>query len=119
MKIDIAHIAKLSRLHFEPEQIAKFEKDMESIVAMVDHLPDVSDTLTVDPNNAMRLREDVAKDHKFKREEMLANAPEVQAGCLFIKFHGFVCLLIFILPSSERPDNLPVPLGHWQASLPA
>lgn len=61
MKIDIAHIAKLSRLHFEPEQIAKFEKDMESIVAMVDHLPDVSDTLTVDPNNAMRLREDVAK----------------------------------------------------------
>ena len=49
MKIDIAHIAKLSRLHFEPEQIAKFEKDMESIVAMVDHLPDVSDTLTVDP----------------------------------------------------------------------
>ena len=61
MKIDIAHIAKLSRLHFEPEQIAKFEKDMESIVAMVDHLPDVSDTLTVDPNNAMRLREDVQK----------------------------------------------------------
>ena len=66
MKIDIAHIAKLSRLHFEPEQIAKFEKDMESIVAMVDHLPDV------------------AKDHKFKREEMLANAPEVQAGCLVV-----------------------------------
>ena len=61
MKIDIAHIAKLSRLHFEPEQIAKFEKDMESIV-----------------------REDVAKDHKFKREEMLANAPEVQAGCLVV-----------------------------------
>ena len=84
MKIDIAHIAKLSRLHFEPEQSAKFEKDMESIVAMVDHLPDVSDTLTVDPNNAMRLREDVAKDHKFKREEMLANAPEVQAGCLVV-----------------------------------
>ena len=53
-------------------------------MAMVDHLPDVSDTLTVDTNNAMRLREDVAKDHKFKREEMLANAPEVQAGCLVV-----------------------------------
>ena len=61
MKIDIAHIAKLSRLHFEPEQIAKFEKDMESIVAMVDHLPDVSDTLTVDPNNAPE-----QKDGAFK-----------------------------------------------------
>ena len=84
MNIDIKHIAKLAHLRIENEKLEKFEKDMESIVAMVDHLPDVSDTLTVDPNNAMRLREDVAKDHKFKREEMLANAPEVQAGCLVV-----------------------------------
>lgn len=26
MKIDIAHIAKLSRLHIEPEKMDKFEK---------------------------------------------------------------------------------------------
>ena len=64
MKIDIAHIAKLSRLHFEPEQIAKFEKDMESIVAMVDHLPDVSDTLT----------------NGDERDKILLNAPEQKDG---------------------------------------
>ena len=32
MKIDIAHIAKLSRLHIEPEKMDKFEKDMAAIV---------------------------------------------------------------------------------------
>ena len=40
MKIDIAHIAKLSRLHIEPEKMDKFEKDMAAIVDMVDRLPD-------------------------------------------------------------------------------
>ena len=48
MKIDIAHIAKLSRLHIEPEKMDKFEKDMAAIVDMVDRLPDVEDELTLD-----------------------------------------------------------------------
>ena len=78
MKIDIAHIAKLSRLHIEPEKMDKFEKDM------VDRLPDVEDELTLDAAHPMKLREDVAVEHKFRREEMLANAPEVQSGCLVV-----------------------------------
>ena len=32
MKIDIKHIAKLSRLRIEDDKLEKFEKDMESIV---------------------------------------------------------------------------------------
>jgi aspartyl-tRNA(Asn)/glutamyl-tRNA(Gln) amidotransferase subunit C len=84
MKIDIAHIAKLSRLRIEPEQMEKFEKDMGDIVDMVDRLPDVSDALTLDAENPMTLRTDEAVEHKFRREEMLANAPEVQSGCLVV-----------------------------------
>lgn len=84
MKMDIAHIAKLSRLHLEPEQLAKLERDMEAIVAMIDDLPNVKDTLSVDPSNVMRLREDIAEDNKYKREALLANAPSVQAGCLVV-----------------------------------
>ena len=83
MKIDIAHIAKLSRLHIEPEKMDKFEKDMAAI-DMVDRLPDVEDELTLDAAHPMKLREDVAVEHKFRREEMLANAPEVQSGCLVV-----------------------------------
>ena len=78
MKIDIAHIAKLSRLQISPDKLEKFETDM------VDRLPDVEDELTLDAEHPMKLREDVAVEHKFRREEMLANAPEVQSGCLVV-----------------------------------
>ena len=78
MKIDIAHIAKLSRLQISPDKLEKFETDM------ADRLPDVEDELTLDAEHPMKLREDVAVEHKFRREEMLANAPEVQSGCLVV-----------------------------------
>lgn len=85
MKIDIKHIAKLSRLKIEDDKLEKFEKDMETIVNMVDNMPDVDGSLTLlDEENPMTLREDKAVTDKFKREELLANAPEVQAGCLVV-----------------------------------
>ena len=84
MKIDIKHIAKLSRLRIEDDKLEKFEKDMESIVNMVDRLPDVEGTLDLNPQDTMTLREDKAVTDKFKREELLKNAPEVQAGCLVV-----------------------------------
>lgn len=84
MKIDIAHIAKLSRLRIESDKMKKFETDMAAIVNMVDRLPEVEDELTLDRDHPMRLREDIAVEHKFRREDMLANAPEVQSGCLVV-----------------------------------
>ena len=84
MKIDIKHIAKLSRLRIEDDKLEKFEKDMESIVNMVDRLPDVEGTLDLNPKDTMTLSEDKAVTDKFKREELLKNAPEVQAGCLVV-----------------------------------
>ena len=76
MKIDIKHIAKLSRLRIEDDKLEKFEKDMESIVNMVDRLPDVEGTLDLNPKDTMTLREDKAVTDKFKREELLKNAPD-------------------------------------------
>ena len=55
MKIDIKHIAKLSRLRIEDDKLEKFEKDMESIVNMVDRLPDVEGTLDLNPKDTMTL----------------------------------------------------------------
>lgn len=84
MNIDIKHIAKLSRLRIEDDKIEKFEKDMQSIVDMVEQLPDIDDTLTLDVNNAMKLREDVEVTDKYTREQLMKNAPQVQAGCLVV-----------------------------------
>ena len=84
MEIDIKYIAKLSRISINAEDEAKFEKNMQEIVDMVNGMPEISDELILDRNNAMTLREDVAETGKFTREELMKNAPEVQAGCLLV-----------------------------------
>ena len=84
MKVDIKHIAKLSRLRIEDEKFEKFERDMENIVEMVEKLPEIDDELNLDKNNPMILREDKAILNKYTRDELLKNAPKVQAGCLVV-----------------------------------
>ena len=84
MSIDVKHLAKLARLRIDEDKLAKFEKDMEAIVAMVDRLPDIEEELTLDAGDAMPLRKDEAVPNKFTRDELIANAPEVQAGCLVV-----------------------------------
>ena len=84
MNIDIKHIAKLARLRIEDEQLDKFESEMENIVGMVEKLPDIQDEMTLDPDNPMILRKDVAVQDKFTRQELMQNAPQVKAGCLVV-----------------------------------
>ena len=84
MNIDIKHIAKLARLRIEDDQLDKFESEMENIVGMVEKLPDIQDEMTLDPDNPMILRKDVAVQDKFTRQERMQNAPQVKAGCLVV-----------------------------------
>ncbi len=84
MEIDIKHIAKLARLKIDDDQLTKFENEMLSIVEMVEKLPDIDDALVLDTTNPLKLREDKAVTNKFTREELMKNAPKVQAGCLVV-----------------------------------
>ena len=85
MSIDVKHLAKLARLRIEDDKLAKFEKDMESIVSMVEQLPEISgDASGLDPDHPMKLREDVEGTDKLTRNELLANAPKMQAGCVVV-----------------------------------
>ncbi len=84
MNIDIKHIAKLARLRIEDDQLDKFESEMENIVGMVEKLPDIQDEMTLDPDNPMILRKDVAVQDKFTRQELMQNAPQIKAGCLVV-----------------------------------
>lgn len=83
MKIDITHIAKLARLKIDDSQVDKFQRQMQEIVNMVEQLPDIDGKIFVDPNNAMELRPDVIEP-SLKRDALLANAPEVAAGCVVV-----------------------------------
>ena len=82
--IDIRHIAKLSRLKISDDELAGYEKEMGDIIEMVEAMPDISDELTVDPDNAMTLRSDEVSGQKFSRDEILKNAPKTVAGCVVV-----------------------------------
>ena len=84
MKVDVARLAKLSRLCIRKEQEIQYKKQMEDIIAMVEKLPELSskDSL-VDPDHPMEFRKDEARP-AFKRKEILKNAPQVQAGCVVV-----------------------------------
>ena len=84
MNIDIKHVAKLSRLRIEDDKLEEFETQMQNIVNMVEKLPDSDESLALDENNPMILREDVAVTDKYSRQELMSNAPQVKAGCLVV-----------------------------------
>ena len=51
---------------------------------MVENLPDIDDELALDEKNPMILRKDKAVTDKYTRQELMANAPQVKAGCLVV-----------------------------------
>lgn len=83
MKIDIRHIAKLSRLKLDESQYSKFQQQMQDIVEMVELMPDMDGKLAVDPDNRMELRPDEIAP-SLPREDLLANAPATAAGCVVV-----------------------------------
>lgn len=85
MKIDINHVAKLAHLKMDEQQAEKFSRQMADILDMVDRLPAIEGVATgLDPSNPMQLREDVAIPSEAGRDEILANAPQVEAGCVVV-----------------------------------
>lgn len=88
MKIDLKHIAKLSRISLSNEELKKFTPQMESILDSVDVLKEV-DTTNVEPMKghvAMKdLRDDVS-EKGLTQEEVLRNAKYKEKGC--VKVYG-------------------------------
>lgn len=85
MKIDIKHIAKLARLKMDEQQEEKFARQMADIISMVEKLPEIEGIATgLDPEHPMKLREDIAVKSEASREDILANAPQVEAGCVVV-----------------------------------
>lgn len=84
MRIDISHVAKLSRLYMDEAQKEVFNRRLESMLDLVGNLPAIDeDDNALDTKNPMRLREDVVVP-SFDREDILSNAPSAQAGCYVV-----------------------------------
>lgn len=84
MKIDVEHIAKLSRLTISPQELEQFEAQMRDIVGMVENLPQPTvENLALDESETMTLRPDEVKE-SYSRELLLRGAPQQQAGCVVV-----------------------------------
>lgn len=84
MNIDIRQIAKLAKLKIEEDKIAKFETEIKKMVEMIENLPDIHKEYSdLDENTPMLLREDIV-GASLRREDVLKNAPQTQAGCLVV-----------------------------------
>ncbi|MCL2033852.1 MAG: Asp-tRNA(Asn)/Glu-tRNA(Gln) amidotransferase subunit GatC [Oscillospiraceae bacterium] len=84
MKIDVRHTAKLAKLWLNENEIADFEKQMNEILRIVETLPELPDDgFLLDPENVMSLRPDIVEP-SLSRSELLANAPQKQAGCIVV-----------------------------------
>lgn len=84
MKIDIDAIAELARLDIDESEREKLERDMAKIIAMVDNLPELSETPYACGNETMLLRRDEVRECAVTREELLSNAPFTENGCFAV-----------------------------------
>lgn len=88
MKIDVKHIAQLSRISLSDEELKKFTPQMETILDSVGVLKEVN-TKDIEPMKGHvkleNLREDVP-DQSLSQENVLRNATYKENGC--VKVYG-------------------------------
>lgn len=84
MNIDVRHIAKLACLKVEEDELVKIQQDMQSLITMVERLPEINDESVIEIKNAMVLRGDEASVCSISKEELLSNAPETESGCFAV-----------------------------------
>ncbi len=78
---DVTHVAKLARLELSDDEKVKFSKQLGDILKYMEQLNEV-DTEGVEPMNhpidfSNVMRDDVVS-YEHTREELMANAPEVE-----------------------------------------
>ncbi len=84
MQFDIRHIARLARLRLEDGEIETLCAQMEQIMEMVSSIPALDEEASgLVPADPMALRGDEVTP-SMPREEILANAPQQEAGCFVV-----------------------------------
>jgi len=76
---DVRHIAKLARLNLSDDEVAKFSRELSSILDYVDQLQEV-DTSNVEATAQVTgktnsFRDDVVAEQEVNPEELLATSP--------------------------------------------
>ena len=86
-KEEVLHVAKLARLEFSPEEIEKYQQELNDILNYIDMLNEV-DAAEIKPlaqvnDDTNNLREDEVRK-SLTVEEALLNAPEDEDGAVIV-----------------------------------
>ena len=77
---EVLHVARLARLNLEPELLARFQRELSSILDYMDMLKEV-DTTGVEPTFHAHVLENALRDDSVSpsqsRQDALSNAPKV------------------------------------------
>ncbi len=84
---DVEHVADLARLYITDEEKKALEGELSAIIDFADKLSEV-DTEGIEPAaHAIHIQNVFRKDEivpSYKREELIENAPDKQAGCFAV-----------------------------------
>ena len=84
---DIEHIAKLSRLEFDQNEMESFKHDLNQIVSYVNELQNVNTSFLNTQLNCVNAETQLRPDQpvqQFSQEQSVANAPVKKAGAFFV-----------------------------------
>ena len=86
-KEDIEYVAKLAKLSLTEEEKQKFIPQMADIIGFANQISEL-DTENVEPTQHILETSNVFRKDEvvpsYKREDILKNAPEKEAGCIIV-----------------------------------
>lgn len=84
---DVEHVADLARMYITDEEKKALESELSAIIDFADKLSE-ADTTGIEPAaHAIHIQNVFRKDEvkpSYKREELIENAPDKQAGCFAV-----------------------------------
>lgn len=84
---DVEHVADLARMYISDEEKKALESELSAIIDFADKLSE-ADTEGIEPAaHAIHIQNVFRKDEvapSYKREALIANAPDKQAGCFAV-----------------------------------
>ena len=84
---DVNHVADLARIYISDDEKKALESELSAIIAFADKLSE-ADTDGIQPAaHAIHIQNVFRKDEvkpSYKREDLIENAPEKQAGCFSV-----------------------------------
>jgi aspartyl-tRNA(Asn)/glutamyl-tRNA(Gln) amidotransferase subunit C len=80
---EVEHVAKLARLHFDEEELARLQPELEQIIGYVDQLSELDLSGLETTSHAVALKNVLRPDEPWSgltHEEAMANGPDVERG---------------------------------------